>query len=97
MKLRGSYFLEEPSDVKNDSVSLTLLTEPSKGESGGYEYVLHLATMEFIRDFMEKTNKSFYAGFNEPLMIIRSLDPETIDLVINEILPQIDKIARRIE
>lgn len=97
MKLKDIYFINNPDDEINDSISIRILTEPDPGENTGYEYALQATTLEFIRNFMETKDRMSFCGYGEPVLIVRRLNDEFIHKAVEEILPHIDKMAKRIE
>ena len=98
MKLKNVYYLEQPKDIECDSIHLGILTEPGKNEKGGYEYAIEITTLNYIQKWLEENeNKFYYNSAKEPIFIVKRLDDETIDSIIDEILPKIDEIALRIE
>lgn len=94
MKLKGIYYLSEPKDIECDYIDIRILTDPENNENGGYEYTMQVVTPKYIIKVM-KENKFFYS--NLPIIIVEHLEDDIIINIIKTILPNIDKIAQRIE
>ncbi len=94
MKLRGIYYLSDPKDVENDYIDVRILTNLEDNELGGSEYTMQATTPKYIAQAM-KEKGCFYS--NLPLLVVKCLEDEIIIKTIKELLPNIDKIAFRIE
>ncbi len=98
MKIRDIYYIDEPKNLEADSFEVRVLTEPDPGDQGGYEYAFEVTTIKFITGRIAEKNKTYFCGGNTaPLLIVASLDDKTIQQAIEDLLPNIDKMALRIE
>ena len=97
MKIKSIYYFSEPKNLDSDVIHVRILTEPEKGEGGGYEYALEATTMRFIDEWMKKHKPSYYVSSIVPILVVQRLDDETIRQAIENILPNIDNIASRVE
>lgn len=97
MKMRGIYYLNEPTSVDADLFQIRIMTDPDEGEKGGHEYALDVTTIAYIQQWMKENKKEYFYTGRIPHLILPKLDDQTIIRAVKELLPIIDEIASRTE
>ena len=96
MKIRAVYYLNEPEDLECDIFEVRVELVQEDDISKEEEYAFTATTLKFLQKQMSSSKKSYFRGLNSPLIVFSKLDDTTILNAINDFLPEIKNVAKKI-
>lgn len=95
MRIGDIVYISEPQNIEKDVIFVEVRLEPETVDEKETCYGFTATTLEFAKQWMADNKKPYFCT-NTPFIIFSKLDDDTILPVIEELLPRINDITKKL-